>query len=77
MAQQIENFTVKMDIGGVKHSDVIRSANPATAAKKAATKIKNTIQKLECTAPSAQVFTERQDHEVLLATFPDVRLLLK
>lgn len=75
MAQQIENFTVKMDIGGVKHSDVIRSANPATAAKKAATKIKNT--KLECTAPSAQVFTERQDHEVLLATFPDVRLLLK
>lgn len=77
MAATIETFVVKMNIGGLAHQDTVRSANAQTAAKKAALKIKNTISKMECVAPSAKCYRTTDTHEILLAEFPDLRLLLR
>lgn len=65
-----------MDIGGVKHKEEVRASNTHNAAKKAAMKIKNTIQKLEIIKPTAKVYRTDFYPDPLYAEFPDLRLII-
>lgn len=75
----MDTFVINFDIGGVRHSDKVRSANASTACKKAAQKIKNSIIKLECIKCTAEVerLEGTGDTSTMIAKFPDVKALLK